>query len=108
MQVREIDAMKARQWHEEGSALFVDVRDRASHEAERIPGSLHLDDGNIEEFVRDTDPGSTVVVYCYHGNLSLGGAFYLQNRGFQEVYSLRGGFEAWRITAHGAGDGSPV
>jgi len=105
MEVREIDVMEARRLHEEGAALFVDVRDRASHETACIPGSLHLHDGNIEDFVRETDPSRTVVVYCYHGNMSVGGAFFLQNRGFQEVFSLRGGFEAWRITEGGKSGG---
>jgi thiosulfate sulfurtransferase len=38
------------------------------------------------------------VVYCYHGHTSLGGAAYLMDQGFTEVYSLIGGFERWRQT----------
>ncbi|MGL5628515.1 MAG: rhodanese-like domain-containing protein, partial [Plesiomonas shigelloides] len=40
-----------------------------------------------------------VIVMCYHGNSSQGAAQYLVNQGFDEVYSLNGGFEAWRKVA---------
>ncbi len=32
---------------------------------------------------------------CYHGISSQGAAQYLVNQGFEEVYSVDGGFEAW-------------
>ena len=34
-------------------------------------------------------------MYCYHGNSSLGGAAHLLSKGFEEVYSMSGGFAAW-------------
>jgi thiosulfate sulfurtransferase len=57
-----------------------------------------LSDANIEKFVAQTDKAKPVVVYCYHGHTSLGGAAYLMDQGFTEVYSLIGGFERWRQT----------
>jgi thiosulfate sulfurtransferase len=36
------------------------------------------------------------VVYCYHGNSSLGAAGYFLENGFKNVASMMGGFEAWR------------
>lgn len=36
-----------------------------------------------------------VLVMCYHGISSQGAAQYLVNQGFEEVYSVDGGFEAW-------------
>ena len=37
-----------------------------------------------------------VLVYCYHGISSQNAAAFLIERGFETVYSLDGGFEAWR------------
>ena len=37
-----------------------------------------------------------VLVLCYHGNSSKGAAQYLINQGFDQVYSVDGGFDAWR------------
>lgn len=95
--VAQIDVAQAKELLETG-ATFVDVRDPASFEAAHIPGAFHLSDANVEAFVARTDKTQTVVVYCYHGNASQGGAAYLMEQGFQKVYSVIGGFERWRQT----------
>ena len=95
--VAQIDLAKARELLA-GGALFVDVRDPASYEAARVPGALHLNDATVEAFVSGTPKDKPVVVYCYHGHTSLGGAAYLMDQGFRNVYSLIGGFELWRQT----------
>jgi thiosulfate sulfurtransferase len=96
-EVKEISAEKAKQLLASG-ATFVDVRDPASYEAAHIPGAIPLNDNNVEKFVSQSEKNKPVVVYCYHGHTSLGGAAYLMDQGFTEVYSLTGGFEGWRQT----------
>ena len=95
--VKEISTEKARELLSAGAA-FVDVRDPGSYAASHIPGAIPLNDSNVEKFVSERDKKKPVVVYCYHGHTSLGGAAYLMDQGFQEVYSLTGGFESWRQT----------
>ncbi len=79
-----------------GEALFVDVRDPASHQEARIPGSLLLNQTNLEDFLAATDRQRPLVVYCYHGHSSQGASDYLNEQGFHSVVSLDGGFEHWR------------
>jgi thiosulfate sulfurtransferase len=55
-----------------------------------------LHDGNVQAFTEGTDKHREVIVYCYHGNSSLGAVAYFLENGFKNVASLRGGFEAWR------------
>jgi thiosulfate sulfurtransferase len=62
----------------------------------RIPGATHLHNDNLMDFLRDGDPDRAVVVYCYHGHASQSAAALLAERGFDEVYSMDGGFEQWR------------
>lgn len=95
---RQIGVAEAQGFFQSKKAVFVDIRDPASYEAAHIPGALYLSDSNIEHFVAATDKSKPVVVYCYHGNTSQGAAAYLVDQGFQEVYSVIGGFEAWRET----------
>jgi thiosulfate sulfurtransferase len=57
-----------------------------------------LSDANIQPFVAGTDRSKPIVVYCYHGHTSQGAAAYLLDQGFQEVYSVMGGFEGWKVT----------
>src|SRR6185369_8676777 len=97
-EIRQISAAEAQKIYESGGAVFVDVRDPASYEAAHIPGALHLSDANLEHFIEGRDKTKPVVAYCYHGNTSQGAAAYLMDQGFQEVYSVIGGFEAWRGT----------
>jgi thiosulfate sulfurtransferase len=92
----EIEVDEARRRLESGGALFVDVRDTGSYEAAHIPGAQHLNDLTVEAFIAQADKQKPVVVYCYHGHTSLGGAAYLMENGFQDVVSLKGGFELWR------------
>jgi thiosulfate sulfurtransferase len=95
---KEISVDQAAQMLTEGKSLFVDVRDPGSFSASHVPGALHLNDGNIQEFVSQTDKAKPIVCYCYHGNTSQGAAAYLMDQGFKEVYSVVGGFELWRTT----------
>jgi len=95
--VPEISIDEAKEKLEAGEAIFVDVRDADSYHTSRIPGAINLNSENVIEFMTKTDKASPIVVYCYHGNTSVGGAaFFLQN-GFQDVHSMSGGFEAWRL-----------
>jgi adenylyltransferase/sulfurtransferase len=41
--------------------------------------------------------GALVVVYCHHGVRSLSGAAILQQGGFENVASMRGGIDAWSL-----------
>lgn len=94
--IPEIDPPEAARLLAAGAATFVDVRDPYSYEEARIPGALALDDDNVQEFASTADKQRPLIVYCYHGISSLGGAAFFLQRGFREVYSLRGGFEVWR------------
>jgi thiosulfate sulfurtransferase len=94
--IPEIPIHEAKKKLDQKRSVFVDVRDRASYSAAHIPGAVHLHDGNVQEFLQNTDKQTPVVVYCYHGNSSLGAVAYLRENGFKDVASMSGGFEAWR------------
>jgi thiosulfate sulfurtransferase len=94
--IPEIDVGLAAARVGDGRTVFMDVRDPGSYLAAHVPGARRVDDSSIGEFLRTTDRGRPVIIYCYHGHSSLGGAAFLLEQGFREVFSLRGGFEAWR------------
>lgn len=81
---------------DKGEIKVVDIRDEQSFEAGRIPGAFHLSNGSITQFVQENEFETPVVVCCYHGISSQQAAQYLIHQGFEEVYSMDGGFEAWR------------
>ncbi|MCB9476782.1 MAG: thiosulfate sulfurtransferase GlpE [Deltaproteobacteria bacterium] len=93
----EIDMESAKELLDGGGAIFVDVRDPMSYKQAHIPGAIHVTDSNVQEFVEQTAKSSKVIVYCYHGMTSQGGAQFFRAQGFEECYSMVGGFEAWRF-----------
>lgn len=96
MEIPQIQIHEAKKKLDEKSCLFVDIRDPGSYRQAHIPGALHLHDGNVQDFLQNTAKDRSVVVYCYHGNSSMGATGYFLEHGFTDVASMMGGFEAWR------------
>lgn len=81
---------------DKGDVKVVDIRDDQSFELGHIPNSFHLSNGSISQFMQENTFDTPVVVCCYHGISSQQAAQYLLHQGYEEVYSMDGGFEAWR------------
>ena len=96
--IQEIDIQKVKEMSENQSANIVDIRDPASFSSGHIPTAIPVSDENIKEFTETTNKEKPLVVCCYHGISSQGAAAYFAEQGFKEVYSMTGGFEAWRGT----------
>jgi thiosulfate sulfurtransferase len=79
-----------------GNAKVVDIRDEGSFAVGHIPHANHLTNGTLQQFTANNDFATPVIVCCYHGISSQQAAQFLIHQGFEEVYSLDGGFEAWR------------
>lgn len=77
-------------------ARLVDIRDQRSFATEHVRESFHLTNDTLNNFLDEVDLEQPIMVLCYHGISSKGTAEFLFNRGFSQVYSVDGGFEAWR------------
>lgn len=77
-------------------AQIVDIRDEGSYKELHISQSYNLNNHNMPEYMAEADMDAPLIVCCYHGISSQSAAAYLAHQGFDEVYSLDGGFEAWR------------
>lgn len=80
----------------EGEALVADVRDLDSYEDGHIQNAVHLSMPMLQEFCDNAEKQQPIIVYCYHGISSQSVAQHLVDQGFSEVYSLIGGYEAWK------------
>jgi thiosulfate sulfurtransferase len=79
----------------ESNAVLVDIRDPQSYESGHAPAAFHLTNDSLHTFMQQTNFKQPVMVMCYHGNSSKGAAQYLFQQGFEAVFSIDGGFEAW-------------
>lgn len=77
-------------------AVLADIRDPQSFQLSHPQGAFHLTNDTLVPFSQQVDYDQPVLVICYHGNSSQGAAQYLINQGFEQVYSVDGGFEAWQ------------
>jgi rhodanese-related sulfurtransferase len=97
-----VDPPTLKRWLDEGRAELIDVREPMEHARERIAGArlapLSVFDG------ADLAPGDrrVAVFHCRSGNRTAQAADRLLATGFDEVYHLDGGIEAWK------GAGLPV
>lgn len=77
-------------------AVVFDVRDAGAYAAAHMEGARHLTFSGLSEVIGGTDKSKPVVIYCYHGHASREYAQALSDFGFARVYSLDGGYEAWK------------
>ncbi len=92
---KRIGAEQALKLRNDGGGI-VDIRDAHSFAEGHIPGSTHLDNHSLPDFIAAADLDQPLIVSCYHGHSSQSAAAYLAHQGFSDVYSLDGGFEGWR------------
>ncbi|MCD1126485.1 thiosulfate sulfurtransferase GlpE [Jinshanibacter sp. LJY008] len=80
---------------QQGEAALVDIRDAQSFHSGHAPEAIHLTDASLNRFMQETEFSHPIFVMCYHGISSRGAAQYLVHQGFEQVYSIEGGFESW-------------
>lgn len=81
-----------------GQFLLIDIRSASYYAQGHIEGAISMpaDAFNPEAIPNWVEKTTPIVVYCYHGVLSLQAAQYLQSIGYEDVRSMEGGFAAWR------------
>lgn len=92
---KHIDIAGTKALQEQG-AVILDIRDPVSFSNGHIEGAVHLTNDNVQQVAADTPTDSEIVVYCYHGVSSQQAAQFFVSQGFDNVYSMDGGYEAWR------------
>lgn len=98
MSYKRISIAEAKALIDRGGATIGDVRDADAYRSGRIEGAHHVEQETLEDFLRMAPKDKPLILYCYHGNSSQGAANYFHGLGYEEVYSVDGGYEAWRST----------
>ncbi|PIP79541.1 MAG: thiosulfate sulfurtransferase GlpE [Gammaproteobacteria bacterium CG22_combo_CG10-13_8_21_14_all_40_8] len=96
--MKQISVTECTQMIQQQKVTIVDIRDPNSFAQGHISGAHHVDNQNIQDFIRDADLDLPLVVCCYHGHSSIPAAQYLEQQGFKQVYSLDGGMCGWMLS----------
>lgn len=82
---------------EQQSINVIDIRDPQSYAAGHMPKAVNINNQNAADYIEKTEKETPLVVVCYHGHSSQPAAQYFAAQGFEEVYSMDGGFEVWKL-----------
>ncbi|OYU27479.1 MAG: sulfurtransferase [Burkholderiales bacterium PBB2] len=81
--------------------LLLDVREPWEAALARIDiegvASCLIPMGQLPERLDELDRLQPIVCYCHHGMRSLQVVAFLQRQGFDSVYNLAGGIDAWSL-----------
>ena len=82
---------------EVASPKIIDVREIHEWHEIRIPHTIHIPKGEIKEKMLTIEPDLQTPLYlhCYAGIRSEQAAMTLLELGYESVYSVEGGIQAW-------------
>jgi rhodanese-related sulfurtransferase len=80
------------------NAKLIDVREDNEWNAAHAAGAIHLGKGIIERDIEVTAPDKSaeLILYCGGGYRSALAADVLQQMGYTNVWSMAGGWKAWK------------
>lgn len=73
----------------------IDVRESWERPMGSLPGAKVLDEALWEEMLKQWPRDRPIALYCHFGIRSADAGGYLAQQGFQEIYVLKGGIDAW-------------
>ena len=82
---------------ERPDTILLDVREDEEVAFNHIPGYTHIPMNLIPLRQNELPDDRPIVLYCHHGIRSQHAAMYLANAGFDQLYNLKGGIDAWSI-----------
>lgn len=80
---------------ERPDTVLLDVREDDEVALCALPGHHHIPMNLIPLRHNELPDDVPIVLYCHHGIRSLNSARYLAEAGFDDLYNLSGGIDAW-------------
>ncbi|UOP05138.1 rhodanese-like domain-containing protein [Conchiformibius kuhniae] len=80
---------------ERPDTVLLDVREDDEVALCALPGHRHIPMNLIPLRHNELPDDVPIVLYCHHGIRSLNSARYLAEAGFDDLYNLSGGIDAW-------------
>jgi rhodanese-related sulfurtransferase len=97
--IREVTVAETqRRMRQNQDAKLIDVREDHEWETAHAAGAIHLGKGIIERDIETAVPekNAELILYCGGGYRSALAADALQRMGYTNVFSMTGGWKAWK------------
>ncbi|OFZ69984.1 MAG: sulfurtransferase [Betaproteobacteria bacterium RBG_16_58_11] len=95
MSIKEVDAFGLQQMQAGGEVVMIDVRTDVEFAQGSIQGAKHLPLHMLPLMADQLENAKPVVLICRSGARSAQACAFLAQKGFENVYNLRGGVMAW-------------
>ncbi|WP_455210795.1 rhodanese-like domain-containing protein [Kaarinaea lacus] len=97
LNIKEINAIELADWLQEGDSPFrvIDVREMREITGGTIPGAEPMPLATVPLRTNELAPQEKLVFVCHSGARSAQACAYLQQKGYSNVYNLRGGIVGW-------------
>lgn len=93
--IRQLDPPELKEMLDGGQPFeLIDVRTQWERDIASIEGSRLLDQA-YHDHLLTLDRSTTLVFQCHHGIRSQSAAEYCERLGFENLFNLRGGIDAW-------------
>jgi len=96
--VKEVETLEATQLINHRDAVILDVREDKEFVTGHLPNAKHIPLGQLAARLKDVEKfkNKPIVVNCRSGARSATACGILRKNGFEEVYNLKGGINAWQ------------
>ncbi len=92
--IAEADPNTVKRWLDAGEAVLIDVREMPEYQRAHIAGAMLVPLSAFDP-ARIPQNGTKVVLQCAVGARSANACAYLLSQGFENLYNLSGGINAW-------------
>jgi|GEM_PF-423920 len=94
----EAEEFKSNMQAEKGDFLLVDVRTKGEFDGGAIANAQNYDimNGDFQKMIDQWNPSTPIYVYCAKGGRSSQAAKLLEQKGFERIIELKGGYSAWK------------
>lgn len=93
-----LSATELAQWLHDSSRpapVLLDVREAWEFQFCALETAVNMPMGLVPVRYQELEPENEVVCICHHGARSMQVVMWLQQHGFEKVYNLAGGIDAW-------------
>jgi rhodanese-related sulfurtransferase len=96
--VKQLSPLQLKDWLADASQpapVLLDVREPWEYEICRIAQSINMPMQTVTSRLQELEDDANVVVICHHGARSQQVAAYLVRNGYEKIFNLEGGIDAW-------------
>ncbi|WP_415880093.1 rhodanese-like domain-containing protein [Methylomonas sp. TEB] len=91
-----ISAVDSEKLIAEQQPMILDCRDLKDYRAGHIDNAMHVHEQLRDSLLKKADKAKPLLIYCYYGHASEHLAEMFGDFGFQQVYSMAGGYSDWK------------